>query len=405
MMIIREPMVNVTYYYLREAPGDSPTRRQERHNAFVMDTQRILQSVAGWLSMHTPTLPPFSPWESQSPSTVHLLMQTGELQGQINASAWLFAYVLRNMLLLRVVVARAGEHEQAVWTMLDESLNPPPTTPSWLQAIHYWCGIAPRPPEDLEQNRSQPLKTSFGVLCLSRDDASHVLVYPDARTQMRANHFLSTQAPRLDWYATQAHHRLNTYETHASSSVRTQRHALDQVAQTMQDWATPGTHDHHRDAVTPLRTQLETLESAYNDVLGDLSTTEAAAQELRILATGYRLALMQSGLWDAGPNVWAARVADLEMMQTQIETDLHHIATMQRRMEILMRSVQTRVLLLQGERERLLVYLVAGLGLVITAVLIADTRPALIMVRVIAVLIMAVIVWAGWQISSRRGWS
>ena len=45
-MIIREPLVQATYYYLREAPGDSPARRQDRHQTFATDVYRTLQSLS-----------------------------------------------------------------------------------------------------------------------------------------------------------------------------------------------------------------------------------------------------------------------------------------------------------------------------------------------------------------------
>ena len=53
-MLIREPLVHATYYYLHEAPGDSPARRQDRHAAFVEDVQRIQNALTGWLSMSAP---------------------------------------------------------------------------------------------------------------------------------------------------------------------------------------------------------------------------------------------------------------------------------------------------------------------------------------------------------------
>ncbi len=122
-------------------------------------------------------------------------------------SALLGAYALRNMLLLRVIVMRSGDHEQTVWPMLDEILSGTPTTPSWLHTTRYWCGVAPRPPEDLEQERLQAIKTAFGVLCLGNGTRPHVLVYPDARTESRANIFLSSLAAELDWYTVQARYR------------------------------------------------------------------------------------------------------------------------------------------------------------------------------------------------------
>ncbi|HEX3052342.1 MAG TPA: hypothetical protein VHP83_16900, partial [Aggregatilineaceae bacterium] len=152
-MNIREPAVHVTYYYLREAPGDSLTRRQDRHEAFVTETHRLLQLVSGWLSGPTPAMPAIPFWESSSPASLQPVMETGELQGRISASAWLYAGVLRNMFLLRVLVSRSGEYDPTTWTMLDEALGSAPTTPSWLHMTRYWCGLAPRPPENFETDR------------------------------------------------------------------------------------------------------------------------------------------------------------------------------------------------------------------------------------------------------------
>jgi len=108
-------------------------------------------------------------------------------------------------------------------------------------------------------------------------------------------------------------------------------------------------------------------------VLSDLHAVQAAGHEMRALMAGYRLALMQSGLWDAAPTVWEARVASLAEMGTQIESEMYGIDNALRRIDTAVRLWQTRLALLQGERERLLIYLAALLGLALLTVLIADT--------------------------------
>jgi hypothetical protein len=393
-MMIREPLVQATYYYLREAPGDSPARRQDQHEAFVTDVYRTMQSLSGWLALTVPDMPTISVWEAEPPHHVQPLMETGVLEGRTNASAQLGAYALRNMLLLRVVVSRSGDHEQTVWSMLNETLSNTPTTPSWLHTTRYWCAVAPRPPEDLEQERLQPVKTAFGVLCLGNEMHSHLLVYPDARTQSRANAFLSTLAPELDWYPVQARHRREAYESHASTAVRNQQRALDQVTQAAQTWTTPAGRIQ---ALTPLHAELDALEAVYADMLADLQTTNAAAQGMHTLAAEYRLMLMQHGLWDAAPTVWQAQVAALEETQAQIEADVQHIDTTLRRIELMIGMNQTRATLLQGERERFLIYLVSLLGLALLAVLIADTSLTRMAIRLAALAVAVGIVWGGWQ--------
>ncbi|NDJ76640.1 MAG: hypothetical protein GYB65_10310 [Chloroflexi bacterium] len=395
-MIVREPLVHAVYYYLREAPGDNPERRRARHEAFVADAQHMLQSLSGWLSIPVPDLPEIPAWDDRAPLDVHPLITTGELQGRVNASAWLTAYVLRNTLLLRVVVARPGEHDQTVWAMLDESLGDRPTTPSWLHTEHYWCGIAPRPPEDLEQGRLLPIKTPFGVLCLGWGGSSNLLVYADARTERRANVFLRSLGAQLDWYTVQARYRFSEYENRASAAARTQQQALDRVAQSVHEWASPRKPDRLR-AASPLQTELETLEKTYQDVLADWSATQATAQDIRVLMDEYRLTLMQSGLWDAAPSVWEARVATLGTIQARIEADVSYIDSTLRRTELLLRGMHTRVALLQSERERFLVYLVAMLGLAMLAVLVADTSLTRVAVRLLALIFVAGVVWTAWQ--------
>ncbi len=393
-MNIREPLVHATYFYLREAPGDSLARRLERHESFVADARHRLQSLAGWLAIPEPALPPIPLWEHEPPLHIQPLMQSGELEGRTNASALLGAYVLRNMLLLRVIIARAGEHDQVVWPMLDAALGELPVTPSWLHTARYWCAVAPRPPEDLEHERLQPVKTPFGVLCLGQGDAAHLLVYPDARTENRANSFLGTVAAQIDWYAVQARHRLDAYEDHASNVTRHQQQAA-------QEWhAAPGAG--RLQSLAPLHAELDVLEVAYRDMLADLSATRAAAQDLRTLIAGYRAALMQNGLWDAAPTVWQAQTANLETMQTRIEADVQYVESALRQADLVMQVMQTRVSLLHGERERLLIYLVGLIGLAVLAVLVADTNLARVAVRLVALLIAAGIGWGAWQVRRSR---
>jgi len=396
IMLIRDPLVHATYFYLREAPGDNLGRRQDRHEAFVADVYRMLQSVSGWLSMPEPALPRMSFWEAEAPVDARLVMETGELQGRINASAWLHAYVLRNMLLLHVSVSRIGEHEQSVWSILDEALGDAPTTPSWLHTTRYWCGTASRPPENLEQERSLPIKTSFGVLCLGRGTTSHLLVYSDARTQGRANVYLRGLAAELDWYRVQAQYRLEQYDSRASGSERMQQQALDRIAQSLHHWSTPGGKNRLR-SLAPLHTELEVLESTYNTTLADRVSTEAMAQEMQSLVTGYQLTLMRSGLWDAAPTVWESQVAELKMLQGRVEADLYHIETTLHRIDILIQSMQTRIMMLQGERERLLVYMLALLGMAVLTVLVADTDITRMVVRLLALIVVAGVVWFTWQ--------
>ena len=221
-------------------------------------------------------------------------MKAAELRGQVNASAWLQAFVLRNMLLLRVVLLRAGEHEQTAWTMLDEALGMPPTLPSWLQTVRYWCGMAPRTPEDLEQERSLPVKTPFGVLSLGHGETPHLLVYPDQRTETRANSFLRSLAPQLDWYPIQARYRLEQYTNHAAMAVRNQQQALEQVIQSVQYWST--LHEPQRlRSLLPLQADL----TCGDDLRERLERFDDARRRpgIKLLMTDYRLSPMQSGLW------------------------------------------------------------------------------------------------------------
>ncbi len=400
-MLIREPMVQATHFYLREAPGDNDARRRDRHDAFVTDARRQLEALAGWLALPAPALPAIPAWQGAPPDEPQPLIAVAPLQGLTNATAVLAAYALRNMLVLRLAVMRAGEHDQNTWAMLDQVLNRPPNTPTWLDMTRYWCGIAARPPEDLEQERLQAIKTHFGVLCLGSVGQPHMLVYPDARTQTRADLFLRAQAPQLDWFPVQARHRLHAYTDHASRAARQQQAALDKVAQAAQAWGPPGQLAGVR-ALAPLQADLDTLEATYGAVLADLTETHAVAQELHTLALEYRLALMRSGLWDTAPTVWEAQVSRLEMLHAQVQADIHYIDSTLRRMDLVLRTLNTRVALLQGERERLLVGLIALVGLALLVVLVADTDPLRLAIRLAALIVIALVGWWGWRRWSRQ---
>jgi hypothetical protein len=150
-------------------------------------------------------------------------------------------------------------------------------------------------------------------------------------------------------------------------------------------------------SLIPLQEQLQTLEATYERVLDDLAATKSTAQELRVLTADYRLTLMQSGLWDAAPSLWESRVATLANMQHQIESDVYYIDATLRRIELLMRGIQTRISLLQSERERLLYYTVLAVGVAALAVLIADPNLTRVIVRLGALVLVALVVWAGWR--------
>ncbi|HML21025.1 MAG TPA: hypothetical protein PKD09_05215 [Aggregatilinea sp.] len=398
-MIIREPRVHATYYYLREVSGESPARRQARHDEFVADMQAMHQAMTGWLAMPAPDLPPVPTWEAAAPSSPHVILETGVLAGRTNASACMVAHVLRNMLLLHIIVERAGDHEQDVWSMLDASLGNMPTTPSWIYTTRYWCGIASRPPEDLEEARSQPIRTPYGVLCLGQDSLPNLLIYPDARTGERADGFLTTLATEIDWYSVEARHRLETYEDMAARSTRVQQTALDQVAHSVRDWTAPQGPDRMR-SLMPLQADLEMLETTQTGMLADRAATEASAREVQALARQLRLALMHSGLWDAAPTVWEARVAAVEQVRDHIEADLHHIDLALQRTQLMLHSLQTRVTLLQTERERMLFYLVGALGLALIAVLVVDSDIVTMLIRLVVLVLIAGGGWWAWQ---RRG--
>jgi hypothetical protein len=387
-MLIREPLVHATYYYLLETPGDSAARRQERVEAFTADVRRTAQNLSSWLAIPVPELPSMVALDAPSSSDVQPLMPARVLEGRTDASALVGAYALRNMLLLRVMVMRRGEYEQTVWPLLDDVLGEWPTTPSLLYTTRYWCGIAPRPPEELEQDRSLPVKTPYGVLCLGREESPHLLIYPDARTETRASTFLQSLAVRLDWYPVQARYCLTRYLDRVPAMARNQQQALEQVTRSMPAGL---------QSLEPFRPELDALEMNYRTVLSDLHAVQAAGHELRALTASYRLALMQSGLWDAAPTVWEARVASLAEMGTQLESEVYGIDTTLRRIDTATRLWQTRLTLLHGERERLLIYLVAVLGLALLTVLIADTSPARMAVRLVALALVTGLLVSGWQ--------
>ncbi|GAB4425359.1 MAG: hypothetical protein Kow00106_22000 [Anaerolineae bacterium] len=397
-MLIREPMVQATHYYLRELPDDNDARRRERHEAFASDVRHHLEALAGWLALPAPALPSLPLWQGAPPDEPRLLLAPEPLRGLSNATAALCAYALRNVFVLRLTVTRTGEHDQGAWALLDDVLNRPPHTPSWLSMTRYWCGIAPRLPEDLEQGG---IKTHFGVLSLGEGEQPHVLVYPDARTQARAEWFLGQQALQLDWYPVMARYRLDTYSDHASRAARQQQAALDRVLRAAQTWG-PTSNLTGRNALAPLQVELDALENTYRDVLADLTQTHAAAHELRTLATEYRLALMRSGLWDTAPTVWEARAQRLELMHAQVQADLHYVEDALQRMDLAFRMLNTRAALLQNERERLLMGLIALIGLALLVVLIVDTDPVRLVLRLAVLTALALAGWWGWQRWSRR---
>jgi hypothetical protein len=203
---------------------------------------------------------------------------------------------------------------------------------------------------------------------------------------------------RLDWYPVQARRLLDAYIDRASDAARNQQQALDQVTRMAQ---VPGEQSHSR-ALVPFQVELDALQTTYADVLADLSTTQSAARDIQRLVSEYRSTLMQSGLWDAAPTVWEARVADLAGMQAQIETDVHYVETTLRRMELLIRVLQTRTAMLQSERQRLLIHVVALIGLLILAVVVADTSLTRIAIRLVALVVAGGLLWGGWLVWLRR---
>ncbi|MBI5961260.1 MAG: hypothetical protein HY866_21155 [Chloroflexi bacterium] len=400
-MMIREPLVHATYYYLRQTPGDSLSRQQDRHETFAADVHRLLHTLSGWLAIAAPETPVIRFWEDNPPREAQPLMPACAIEGPTNASAQLGAYALRNMLLLRVSVARRGEHEQTMWSLLEEVLGQPPTAPSWLHTVRYWCGVAPRVPEDLETHRSMVVRTSFGVLCLGTEANAHLLVYPDARTEARADVFLQSLAMQLDWFPVQARYCLNRYVDRAAGLMQSQQHALEQAARSAQWWTFPGQPASLR-SLEPLRSEIDTLETSYREALSDLYTTQSAVHEVRALTSNYRLALMQSGLWEAAPTVWDAQVAAIGEIQSEIERNADYISQTLQQMDTTLRLIQTRTNLLQTERERLLIYLVTLIGLAGLVVLIVDTSPAQMAVRLLALGIAVGLIWGLWRFGQRR---
>jgi hypothetical protein len=95
-------------------------------------------------------------------------------------------------------------------------------------------------------------------------------------------------------------------------------------------------------------------------------------------------------------------VTGLYGIRAQIMADTYYIDMSLRRMELLMSSLQTRTALVHGERERMLVYVVAGLGLALIALLLVDLDPGLMLVRLMALFAVLGGVWLGWQIWQQR---
>ncbi len=381
-MNIREPQVHATLYYSGRG-ADRP--------AFEADAQRVMTLLAGWLSLPTPPqLPPLADPDSAPPDRLAPLLDMEPIVGRTNATVRVAAYRLRSLLLLRIVLARPGDHEPGVWSMMEEALGPVPTASTWLYTARYWSAMAPRPPEELERDHFTPLKTPFGVLCLGRADHAHLLIYPDARTEARAAAFLRSDAPALDSYPVEARVTLERYADHASQRVRQQQQALDRLTQAAQTWGAPR---QWLGALAPAPAEIDTLQTTYHDLLGDLQRTRGHAQLIRALATEYRYRLIDSGLWDAGPSVWEAQLARLDNMAAQIEGDAQHIEAGLRQIDVIGRSLQTRSLLLLGERERLLILVVALLGLAGLVVLVADTDPMLMLVRLLALALLGGGLW------------
>ncbi len=374
-MIVRDPLVYATSYYLRAEPNASAARRAAREEAFVEELQHVARRLAAWLALPAPQLPAVPAWEGEAPPTPQQVLAVQTLQGQSGLSVALSAYVLRNMWLLRVVVARNGEHPPNVWEQLDAALEHAPTAESWLHTARYWCGMAPRPPQELAETRAQKVQAAFGVLCLGGEAQPHVLVYPDARTRNRANAFLRTLAPRLDWYAVQARHRLGLYTDRAATAARRQQQALERVSQAAQRWETPTPVWRVRAApLEAAQVELQALEALYRELSEDLRYTRATAAELRALADEYRLVLMQNGLWAAAPTVWQAEVEALRALGTSVEADVFHVEATLRRLDFLARLLQARLALRQSEQLRQLGLWGVALGAALTLAALASVE-------------------------------
>ena len=90
------------------------------------------------------------------------------------------------------------------------------------------------------------------------------------------------------------------------------------------------------------------------------------------------------------------------MLYAQVQADTHYIDSTLRRMDLTLRTLNTRVALLQGERERLLVGLIALVGLALLVVLVADTDPLRLAIRLAALIVIALVGWWGWRRWSRQ---
>ena len=246
--------------------------------------------------------------------------------------------------------------------------------------------MAPRLPEDLDARFPQTMRLEFGLFSLGEADVN-LLVYPDARGESRARQFLSQDVPRLDWYPIEARYTLARYHEHVARMGRAPQVALDRVAQAI----TAGlrrTRSRLR-SLDPLHAEIVALEASYHETLRDLDTTRATATALNRLTTEYRLALMESGLWNAAPSIWEGRVATFAGQVEQVDAEVITVEATLRRIELMMQTVQTRILLLQSERERLLAYLLAGIGLALIVLLLADRDPVLMLVRIVLLLLVA----------------
>lgn len=406
-MIVRDPLIHATSYYLRAEAGESAARRAARRELFAEELRRVARQLAGWLALPAPQLPTLPTWEGDGPRTLQLVLEAQALQGPSGFSAALSAYVLRNMWLLRVIVARNGEYAPEVWEQLDAVLNGAPPAESWLHTVHYWCGMAPRPPEELAETRTQSVQATFGVLCLGHETQPHVLVYPDARARHRANAFLRTLAPRLDWYTVQARHRLSAYTDHAAIAARRQEQALERVSQAARLWEIPfpawrlGTS-----ALASFQAELSALETLHREVNEDLRHTRAVAAELHALADEYRLLVMQHGLWAAAPTVWEAETEALRALARQVETDTHHVEATLRRLDFLAHTFQARLAVRQSEQIRQLGVWGVALGAVLLGVMLASAELGQTLVRLVvlgALLALIGAAWWAWRTQNRPG--
>jgi len=243
-MLIREPLVHATYYYLRETPGDNAATTPGTGRCLYCRCPPHGAESSSWLAIPVPELPSMSALEVASPSDVQPLMPARVLEGRTDAAALVGAYALRNMLLLRVMVMRVGSTNK----------------PYGRCSMRYWangrrllpCSIPPATgagllpvPGGIGAGSFTSVKTPYGVLCLSREESAHLLIYPDARTETRASTFLQSLAVRLDWYPVQARYCLNRYLDHVPVVARNQQQALEQVARSIpagQSYLHPWSH-------------------------------------------------------------------------------------------------------------------------------------------------------------------